>query len=163
MQNRHCSYCGAPLRVKARADAQYCSDRCRHQGCDLRKELAHLPSEIQEFFERLQECRPAEAAGYLVGFNDRDQSWFYPPTDRPSRRWKGTDIHSRGWRGTASRRGYFSLRPFEPPIVPRAARYGILFIDAKGDLVLTPPELLDGVDLVPLLPIQVEDGERWQR
>jgi hypothetical protein len=62
--------------------------------------------------------------------------------------------------GSLSAPGYFGLAPFEPPVVPQAARYGVVFLNARGEVLRTPMELLEGVVLVPIVSIRLEEGER---
>jgi hypothetical protein len=112
--------------------------------------LRQLDPTIYRFFLRLLRYSPPDAVGYRVGFDLPGPLWFYPPADRYSKRWRSRSV----------RRGYFRLAPFEPPLVPQAARYGVRFVNARGEVLRTPFQLLQGVDLVPIVLMQVEDGER---
>jgi hypothetical protein len=114
--------------MSARVGAKYCSSACRFRAKYLRDLLSHLDPAIYRFFLRLLRFSPPDAAGYRVGFDDPGPLWFYPPADRYSKRWRGRSV----------RRGYFRLVPFEPPLVPQPARYGIRFVNTRGE-ILRPP------------------------
>ena len=149
---KRCHLCGSPLREKARPDAIYCSTRCRNQAHRHYQALARLPAEIIELQRQLEAYAPEEAVSYRVGLDaDPRCILYFPASDRASPRWDGS----------MSRRGYFRLRPLEPPVVPRSAIYGLQFFDRAGEELATPPQLAAGIALVPLLEGELE-GDRWE-
>lgn len=152
---RRCHFCGSCLGDKARADAIYCSPGCRNQSHRHYQALARLPVAITELQRQLAAYAPEPAISYRVGLDaDPRCILYFPPSDRASPRWDGA----------VSRRPYFLLRPLEPPIVPRAATYGLQFFDRDGKELDTPVRLAGGVALVPLLPgLEAElEGDKWQ-
>ena len=93
---------------------------------------------------------PAKAIGYQLVLFHGSQVWAYPPKDRQFPRWQGEQ----------SDLGWFAIDPFEPPIVPIAENYGILFYDQAGRELQTPVSLLPGVAASPLRRVSIEDGDR---
>ena len=150
--DRGCHFCGSALHKKARADAIYCTARCRSLAHRYYQALAQLPEEFTALEQQLAAHAPEAAVSYRVGLDaDPRCILYFPPSDRASPRWDGS----------VSRRPYFELRPLELPVVPQPGIYGLQFFDRAGEELETPPMLAGGVALVPLLPGALE-GDRWE-
>ena len=84
---------------------------------------------------------PIEASGYRLSLVTPEGTWLYPGRDR------------RGWRSVDDGvvyRSAFGLFPFEIPTVDKAGVFGVLLVQ-RGRVLDTPPALLAGVWLVPVL------------
>lgn len=118
-----------------------------------RKRIAALPLWVGELERLLVEHAPACAVGYRLGLARRGEpTWMYPHRARTTPRWDGT----------RKRRGFFSLAPFEPPVVPCAALYGVVYIDAAGAEHDPPLALGLGVHAAPLRRLAISAGQIWR-
>jgi hypothetical protein len=147
---RHCLYCGKLLRLALRPIARFDSDRCRVANFRLNLALEDLPS-VRALRELFCDLAPAEAHGYRLGVIRADRScWFYPSGERLTMRWNGR----------LSRRPYFRMWPFEPPVLPGPDIYGVQLLSKQGELLETPDELQHGVFIRPGHSILSDAGER---
>lgn len=131
MELRKCAYCPLALPVGARADAVYCSARCRDAVYRERKREAATwkkpepvltPEEIPPhawmiFALDVLHGAPAHAASYRLT-------------------WVGA-----GPRSTCPPSGAYRLRPFQPPKVPAEGRYQVSWLDEEGEEIATNVEL----------------------
>lgn len=142
-------YCGKPLRLAMQASARFDSDRCRSANFRLELALANLPS-VCELRDLLNEHAPAIAYGYRLGLLRADRSvWYYPSGQRYTPRWDGS----------RSRRGFFRIRPFEPPVLPGPALYGVQLLARFGEVLDVPEEFYGGVFVEPGQVLPADQGE----
>ncbi len=147
MRVRFCVVCGKKL---APAQVLYCSHRHRVAAYRVRKLLDRLPASIHELEQRARAAAPAGSVGYRLGLATLAGSWIYPSRLKKTLRFDGS----------RSSRPYFELDPFEPPVVPIAARYGVIYVGEDGrDLPLTSA-LATGIYIEPIRRIKIEDGQR---
>lgn len=176
-EERFCDYCRRRIAKRKRADARFCSHRCKLASHRQRARQAQSPSMggamllaptgnpppdggkasvMKQLAQQLVQHAPTGAVGYRLGEQFRFEGrraelWFYPPSDRPFIRHDGKLVH----------RPYFLLRPFEPPVVPVSGPYGVQYIGADGTKFPMVLALAAGVR-VEAGPhsVQLEDGER---
>lgn len=146
---RLCLYCGKPLRLAMQASALFDSDRCRSANFRLGLVLAELPS-VRELRDLLIEHAPASAYGYRLGLLRADRSvWYYPSGQRKTLRWDGS----------RSRRGYFRVMPFEPPVLPGPTIYGVQLLTRDGEVLDVPEGFYSGVFIEPGQVLPADQGE----
>ena len=144
-----CLYCGRLLARSRTPRAEYCGDVCRAGAFKLRQQLARLPSSIEFLYTAFRQHAPPRAIGYRLLYAQGARIWQYPAGD--GREW-------RDYRGTRCTRRSFALWPFEIPIVPISATYGVHFI-GRGAVWEPPAELLIGFAVHALRDgMQVEEG-----
>lgn len=129
-----CVICGNPLANKKKLSARYCDRGCRNRAIDLRRRQETLRRRnenervLQEFsmwmagfhLDLLRQA-PAEAGGYRLGlWTGQMMYWF--PSLLPSQVYRQTLYRTR------TQNEFFSLHPFEPPIVPIVAHYKVQFV-----------------------------------
>lgn len=143
---RRCQNQGCPNQIERgrRLDALYCSPECRR---DARRKERFVRLKATEphaaSFQHLQDqlaYAPTEAVRYaLLGDEDAaGQRPRYPPLGRRSKHFDNKLYNI----------GSYSLRPFEPPRVPRPGVYGVLLFDALGREVKRPKALYMGVRIL---------------
>lgn len=125
------------------------SDRCRAANFRLGLALADLPS-VRVLRDLLKEHAPASAYGYRLGLLRADRSvWYYPAGERKTPRWDGSH----------SRRGYFRIQPFEPPVLPGPALYGVQLLTREGAVLDVPEGFYGGVFVDPGHVLPADLGE----
>lgn len=149
MLGMHCRHCGRSLGPHRTRRAEYCTDRCRAAAVYLRKRLETLAATHEHLCALLQDEAPDGAIGYRLLLQEGGTLWRYPPSR--GRRWVAID-------GQPCQRGFFSLWPFELPVVPRSAVYGVQFV-SRRHVYRTPPPLLSGVAVDPVRAMRLEEGE----
>jgi len=146
---RICLYCGKPLRLSMQSGALFDSDRCRSANFRLEGALAQLPS-VRELRSLLLEHAPQDAHGYRLALIRPDRCvWYYPSSQRLTRRWNGT----------LSRRPCFRLMPFELPVVPGPEIYGVQLVTRAGEVLETPEVFYGGVFVKPGQEVSPDHGE----
>ena len=144
-----CLHCGALLHPERTRRAVYCTDRCRAAMVHLvERYFERLSPTAERLFQLLREQCPQEAIAYQLVLLHRDTAYRYPPSRR---RWIA-------YNGRPSYRAAFRLYPFEIPIVPLSAIYGLQLVSRHFVLPL-PIALLPGVRLDPVRPCRVEEGD----
>ena len=123
--------------------ALYCSDSCRSAGRRLRGRLASLHPSIGRLLDLFCRHAPTEATGYRLLLARPEGRWVYPRGDRHG--WRSVD-HGLTFRSS------FGLFPFEIPSVDTPGIFGVHFV-LRGRELDTPPALLSGVWLVPVLMV----------
>jgi len=124
-------------------DAQFCGAACRsrayQRGLRLGFPEPKLTPELVALRDLLLAHAPAQAARYLLGLTElgADIIWYPIVNSRTGK--------IRRFDGSYSQSTSFSLRPFEPPRVPRSTIYVILFFDRFGQQLETPHALSGGV------------------
>lgn len=121
---RKCAYCPGALREGARADARYCSARCRDAVYRERKQDAapwlvpkRSPSSDEIPFHawlifalEVRNAAPSHAASYRLTWVGTGTRWTIPPS------------------------GALGLKPFQPPKrVPAEGRYRATWLDEHGE------------------------------
>lgn len=140
---RLCTYCGNPIPDRVRMDAQFCGASCRsrsyQRGLRLGFPEPKLTPALTELRDLLLTHAPAQATRYLLGLTELgpDIIWYPRVASRTGK--------SRRFDGSYSPSASFSLRPFEPPRVPRSTIYLIIFFDRFDQQLETPHALSAGV------------------
>ena len=144
-----CLHCGALLHPERTRRAVYCADRCRAAMAHLvERYFEPLSPTLERLFHLLREHAPDQAIGYQLVLLNRDTVYRYPPSRR---RWIA-------YNGRPSYRAAFRLYPYEIPIVPLSALYGLQLVTRFAVLPL-PLALSHPVPLDPIRPFAVEEGE----
>jgi len=129
-----CVVCHKPLVHKKMLSARYCNRKCRNQAIGIRRKLETLrgrnePERIlQEFAIWLTKFHldllrraPAEAGGYRLGLWTGQMIYWFPSL-LPHQSYRHT-LHR-----TRTPNNFFSLSPFEPPVVPLATYYKVHYV-----------------------------------
>jgi len=133
---RHCLRCGQALPAEFRKDAVF------HLSCKndwMRSRAIAQSSETITAARAFLEPESNYARWYRCAIVISGQRWLYPDPGRATLRFDYWERQSPG----------FSIKPFEPPIVPVTGQYEILYFDELGNRLNAPV----GKALVMLEPL----------
>lgn len=138
LELRSCLQCRRPLHPKAAPTARYCGGACRTRSARARQKQDLPLSEFARQLEaKLLSCAAPQVQAYALGHQAHRGACTYR-FPNPVRRSPRAD-------GALRKSQCFSLRPFEPPVVPMAGLYQVLFFDSYGRQLETPKELGGGL------------------
>lgn len=124
-------------------DAQFCRPECRsrayQRGLRLGFPEPKMTPELIEFRDLLLAHAPSNATRYLLGLTELGEHVIWYP------RVTSNSGKVRRYDGSYSQSASFSLRPFEPPRVPRATIYFVSFLDRYDQQLATPHAFLGGI------------------
>lgn len=129
---------------------------CRSAWAKARSKVLKVPA--LDLAHRLLAAAAAELDGqgkfpawYRCAIDIKGQRWVYPDAERETLRFDR-------WHRQAP--GFRLLPPFEPPVVPVAAEYALIYLNAVGEPLAAPRDKVL-IRLEPILPIRVDVGQRY--